>query len=131
MSLDNGQGDVELKNIALLTPVCEKVTAVKHCNGRDIWVITHAWNSDAYYAYLLSINGINPVPVISHSGIFLSGNISYSGGYLKASPNGRKLAAAHQFSGAELSDFDNTTGIVSHSFPMILPNLQMLQLLGQ
>ena len=40
---DNGLGDVlsDQKNIKLLDTVAEKLTAVKHINGNDFWIIVH------------------------------------------------------------------------------------------
>jgi len=122
MALDNGLGDVEVKNVPLQTPVCEKLTAVKHCNGKDIWVIVHGFNSDAYYSYLVSAAGVG-APVISHAGTFISSiNGEYAIGYLKASPDGKKLAAAHHHIGVDLLDFDNSTGIVSNGRSLFLPS---------
>ncbi len=121
ITLDNGKGDIELKNQQLVTPVCEKITAVKHCNGKDIWVIAHLWYSDAFYAYLVTSSGISSTPVISHSGRVLSGDIEYTVGYLKASPDGSKLAAAHNKVGLDLFNFDNVTGTVSNPQSLFLP----------
>lgn len=119
MNLDNGVGDIELKNQHLYTPVTEKITAVKHCNGRDIWVITHAFNSDHYLAYLITQAGI-AAPIISSSGRTISGNTNTALGYLKASPDGKKLAAAHYWFGLDLLDFDNATGVVSNRQSLFL-----------
>ena len=38
MNLQGGNGDVISKNNQLLTPACEKLTAVKHSNGTDVWL---------------------------------------------------------------------------------------------
>jgi hypothetical protein len=122
MNLDNGNGDINLKNVPLQSNVVEKITAVKHCNNRDVWVITHGSKSDIYYAFLVTPSGINTTPVISHTGAVLPGVVppstqdSSSLGYLKASPNGKRIAAAHWTVGADVSDFDNATGIVSNTF---------------
>jgi gliding motility-associated-like protein len=114
MNLDGGLGDVEAKNVQLATPVCEKLTAVKHCNGHDIWVIVHLWQSDAFYAYLITNSGINTSPVISHSGRVLSGNSEITIGCTKTSPDGSKLALANNYIGVDLFDFDNSTGVISN-----------------
>jgi hypothetical protein len=58
MNLNGGLGDVSVKNVPLLDSVTEKLTAVKHCNGIDYWVICHEWNTDAYYAYLVTALGV-------------------------------------------------------------------------
>lgn len=117
MNLASGLGDVETLNTPLLPRVCEKITAVKHCNKRDIWVITHGWNSNAYYAFLVTPSGIQP-PVASNTGRVVGTAIDRSVGYLKASPNGTKLAAAHQRLAIDLLDFNNKTGAVSN--PVVL-----------
>jgi gliding motility-associated-like protein len=120
MSLNGGLGQVTIKN-KLLTPppATEKLTAVRHCNGRDYWVITHSFNSNAFNAYLVSPLGIDTVPVISHTGLLhsnLGGEYRETAGYLKASPNGKKLASAITVNipSLEIFDFDNTTGRVSN-----------------
>jgi gliding motility-associated-like protein len=121
INMDNGRGDVEIKNRLLQTPVCEKVTAVKHCNGRDIWVITHGWNSDNFYAFLVTAAGVATTPIVSNSGRVVTGNIDATIGYLKASPDGKKLAAAHHLQGLDLLDFNNVTGIISNPVSLFLP----------
>lgn len=110
MDLDGGMGDIEIKNIQLVTPTIEKITSVNHCNGKDVWVITHRGGSDEYYAYLVTGTGIQP-PVISHSGRTAPfGSI----GYLKASPDGSRLAAAQWGIGLDLFDFNSVTGTITN-----------------
>lgn len=127
MSLASGNGDVELKNVPLVNNVVEKITAVKHCNNRDIWVLAHGSASDIYYAWLVTATGISAGPVISHSGSVLPGVVppspldSTSLGYMKASPNGRRIAAAHWTVNADISDFDNATGVVSNTISLFQP----------
>jgi hypothetical protein len=120
MSLASGNGSVTSKNVAVTTPVCEKVTAARHCNGTDVWVITHEWNSDRFFAYLLSSSGLASTPVTSTVGplIFMMGSQpNYAAvGCLKASPDFKHLAMATYFNflGFDLFDFDNATGVVSN-----------------
>jgi len=121
--LNNGLGDVmkEKKNVKLLDTVAEKLTAVRHSNGTDYWVIVHKYFSDAFYSFNLTSAGITG-SVVSHIGsIHPIGMIGVGGaiGQLKASPNGQKLAIvngnAAPGSIAEYFDFDKTTGIISNS----------------
>jgi hypothetical protein len=102
--------------------VTEKVTAVKHCNNRDIWVLAHGTLSNTYYAFLVTTAGIITTPVISNTGIVLPGTDSATLGYLKASPDGKRLAAANWTVNAEVSDFDNRTGVVSNTYDVLLPS---------
>ncbi|MEQ1676140.1 MAG: T9SS type B sorting domain-containing protein [Chitinophagaceae bacterium] len=127
MTLDNGKGDVELKNSPMISNVVEKVTAVRHCNNRDVWVVAHGSVSDIYYSFLVTPAGVTLVPVTSHAGVVLPGVVppssvdSSSLGYLKASPDGTKIAAAHWTVNVDVCDFDNATGVVSNGVSMYLP----------
>lgn len=112
MVLNGGLGDVvaATKNTQLFTPSAEKCAAVKHANWVDVWVIGHSFNSNTYYAYLVSCAGVGSA-VITNVGQ----NEGWPGwGCLQASPNGQKLASAVRANGFEVLDFDNATGIVSN-----------------
>jgi len=125
MTLNNGLGDVDAnnKNIPLTPPpTTEKLTAVRHANCVDYWLLTHPFNSNAFNAYLVTANGINPTPVVSNTGMVQT-NVNASNlesiGYLKASPNAKRLAAAIYYGKAvEVYDFDNATGIVSNAITL-------------
>ncbi len=116
LTLNGGLGDVVAvsKNTLLFTPSVEKVTAVKHANGIDVWVLSHGLNNNRYYAYLVTCKGVN-APITSDVG-------SVEGwpgwGYLVASPNGQRLASAMRSVGFEVLDFNHATGVVSN--PILL-----------
>ncbi|MCD4744997.1 MAG: hypothetical protein K8R58_01720, partial [Bacteroidales bacterium] len=123
LNLNNGLGDIISKNNLLFTPTTEKVTAVLHNNAKDFWVIGHKWNSNSFYAYLVSESGINLNPVISNVGMNHSGYIRNAIGYMKASPNGDKLALAIESEKVvEIFDFDNSTGQLSNTISFSTPN---------
>lgn len=120
MTLDGGLGDItSTKNVRLLTPTCEKLTAVRACNGLDIWVVVHQWNTNAFYAYLITPTGIS-APVISNTGIVHqdvgSGVKHETTGYMKFSPDAKKLALVcyYDLNTMQFFDFDNNTGIISN-----------------
>ncbi len=116
MSLNGDLGDiiVNRKNILLVTPVCEKVTAVGHGTDNATWVITHLWNSNSFYAYLVHELGVSN-PVISNVGDTIGDLMVNSKGYLKVSPDGTKLVMANNTLQTILMfDFDNSTGQVSN-----------------
>lgn len=128
LSLDGGLGAVtSTKNVLLYTPTCEKLTAVKHANGVGFWIITHGWNNNNYYSYLLDTSGVNAIPVISSIGLLVPrpfvGTIEDATGVMKISPDGSKLIACHAGSGSgtvELFDYNTSTGIVSNG--LVLSN---------
>ena len=59
MKLDTGLGDIISKNNLLFTPATEKVTAIKHSNGVDFWVVAHDVASDTFLVYKVDKNGLN------------------------------------------------------------------------
>ncbi|WP_377130623.1 YncE family protein [Rufibacter roseus] len=117
MSKNGGLGEVISKNNLVFAPVTEKLTAVRHRNGRDFWIVTHRWNSTLFYAYLLSPSGITFSPVESNVGSMHTGDNGGTIGYLKASVAGNKLAMATwaPVNKLELFDFNNATGQVTNA----------------
>ncbi len=124
MSKNNGLGAVIEKNIELTdSKVCEKITAVKHENGVDYWVIFHLWNSDIFSAFLLTKDGIGTKKVNTPIGTVYKYDEQHGGqdgaaaaiGYMKVSPEGNKLAAvSYTTNTVELFDFNNNTGRISN-----------------
>jgi gliding motility-associated-like protein len=116
----NGLGDAAsaVLNKELLTPVCQKITAVANRENTGFWVIAHKWESNEFYAYLVTNAGISS-PVISAVGSTHSAHTKLARnnfvGYMKCSPDGSKLALAITYDKKiELFDFNNSTGLVSN-----------------
>jgi gliding motility-associated-like protein len=122
MSLNGGLGDVTVKNIQLITPVTEKLTAVRHGNGIDAWVVVHGWNNANFYSFEITSAGINITPVTSNVGVIHGTNFTQAHGYLKASNNAQKIACAIRgLNLAELFDFNNANGQISNPVQLPLP----------
>ncbi|MAN27216.1 MULTISPECIES: T9SS type B sorting domain-containing protein [Mesonia] len=145
MTLDNGLGNVipSEKNVHLITydpsdseeikyKCSEKITAVKGSDCNSIWVLTHF--IDKFYAFQIDNAGVNLAPVISQTGPIIPVSSYRRGaiGYMKISPNGKKLIIAHncksynpassfdpQDGGVYLYDFDDSTGQVSNNLPLV------------
>ncbi len=109
MRKDNGLGDITIKNVKLLDYTAEKLTAVKHDNGKDIWVITHFVNSSKFAAYLVTDKGVS-APVISDIGFYIPKEGPGTMGCLKASPNGKYIVSALLGATCQLFKFDNASG---------------------
>jgi gliding motility-associated-like protein len=140
MSLAAGQGSVTTKNTVLYsTPtgvlgVGSKVTATRHCNGNDIWILTREsiWTNGTatgvynpnFRAFLLTSAGIGNTAITSPASSYtVWDNTNYDyWGNLKISPNGKKVGVAnyssHNNSMFEVYDFDNSTGVVSNSLAL-------------
>ncbi len=111
---DNGKPEVIAKNILLSNNSYGAVTAIKHGNGKDWWLICFKdsvlVNNDCkFYAFLINSNGINS-PVISHINI----QIFYGPPYLSASQNGNKISLCGANSELYLFDFDRCSGQTSN-----------------
>lgn len=120
VNAQGGQGEVLNQRNRLAAPVTEKLTAVRHINGQDTWVLVHGWQTNQFMAFLVTAAGVTASPVLSsigsvHQGGFNSPRNDYNGlGYMRFSPDGRRLGVARYTSGVELFDFDRLTGQVSN-----------------
>lgn len=117
LNLNSGSGDITSnKNVTLFTPCSEKITAVHHANGIDFWVIAHGWNNNEFLVFRVTEEGVSGNPVKVAQGSDHGGNINNSHGYMKVSPNGKKIAIAKWYldSFVEVFDFDSRTGNISN-----------------
>ena len=113
MTLNGGLGDVTSnKNILLYAPSSERITAVKHCNGTDIWVITQPSNQNGIKSFLVSSAGVNTTAVVSGTAIVTSSVQAYVG-QLKASSDGKKIGLLKFNNSINVYNFDNYTGTVT------------------
>lgn len=120
MNLSASFGAVTTKNILLHTPSCEKLTAVRHCNNRDVWIVSHDWNSNIFRSWLVTPFGVNATAVTSSFGYTPISPTQQGYGQMKANSRGDMIACAYyglssQTSGnrVELYDFNNSTGQVT------------------
>jgi hypothetical protein len=131
MSLNSGAGDIIAgnRNLYLWGPpatnkLTEKLTAVRHPNGNDYWVVAHEWSTNNFLSFAVTCNGVGPVPVVSPVGTVHFSGSSFPNeviGAMKVSPDRTRLALVAQgvLNMIEVFNFDATTGIVSN--PITLP----------
>ncbi len=123
MALDGGLGDVASKfNVMLTTPHCEFLTAVRHGNGSDYWLIGHEFNSSTFFTYAITPSGISSVPTFQsvgptvatpQSGPPNSSNLDAVGA-MRSSPDGTHLAYTTSYNGITcVFDFDPWTGSIT------------------
>ena len=116
MCLNDGLGDIisGSKSIILADQTAEKITAIPHSNGSDIWIISHKLNSRDFLAYLLTPSGVSINPVISTVGSFYNSQAHI--GPVRASHNGSKIVSSATFYNiVEMFDFDAATGVLSNA----------------
>lgn len=97
MTLHGGLGDVSVKNVPLHPHLTEKLTATRHANGHDVWVVMHGYGTNEYYAYLVTCSGISG-PVVSAVGGAIGSNDGpvdgvVADGWMQFDPQGGRLAA--------------------------------------
>ena len=114
ITLNGGLGGIVSKNNRLLSRASEKLTAVRHCNNKDFWVISHELNNNSFRAFQVTKNGLSAASVESKIGIVHSGGANAIG-YMKASSTGNKIAVCSWgLKTIELFNFDNSTGSLSN-----------------
>ncbi|MBK9422819.1 MAG: T9SS type A sorting domain-containing protein [Bacteroidetes bacterium] len=117
MKGDNGLGAVIQKNIPLLGNIrmVDCLTAIKHGNGRDWWVIGRestfhlGTSNNTWYVYLISPSGISNFAIQNIGS--LNGTNS---GRLSFSSASNKLCFVSLPGLLELYDFDRCSGIISN-----------------
>ena len=113
----NGEVDSLEHNAILPTKSVGKITAVRHANRHDYWVVTPHHGTDEIHSYLVTNNGVNKSPVISSSGFILK-TLNYDSllGYMKISPDGKKLCFVNYKDSGIIADFDPVTGKISNAW---------------
>lgn len=123
MDAEDGYGDVIVKNVQLYTPTTEKLTAVHHANGEDIWVITHKWESDEFYVYRVTRDGLDETPVINKAGSVHEFGVSNANaiGQMKVSSHGKMIGLViRNLHKIETFDFNLITGLITFQDSLII-----------
>lgn len=126
MSLNAGLGAVVSKNQIVINDTINvgKITACRHANGRDWWVVVHRVNTNTYYKLLVFPNFILG-PYAQNIGAIRT----MDDGQAKFSPDGKTYAYYHYASGGlDILDFDRCTGMFSNprndaSIPTVYGNV--------
>jgi gliding motility-associated-like protein len=126
MTLNGGLGDVisTQKNINISPNhrIQEKVCAILHCNGKDVWVLAHEYGSNRFLIYSVT-ETTGPTLVTTQTiGETWAGNTNASIGIMKASPDGKKIGdTGNSNNKGQVLDFNNQTGVLSN--PITLTNI--------
>jgi len=121
MNMDNGNGAVTVKNMPLHAPSSERLTAARHANGIDVWIITNDSYSNVFRVWLLTCTGLQPNEVVSTTGTILDQHTQINTGAMKVSADGKQLCQTHfpdpgqtTENFFQIFDFDNSTGTISN-----------------
>ena len=114
MTGNNGRGRVTVKNKAIFKTtkiVSGYLTACKHANGRDWWLIQMEQDTNIYFKILLTADTIMVVDSVSMGPVF----VANSGvGQSKFTPDGTKWITNGAEDQCLIYDFDRETGELSN-----------------
>ena len=110
-TMNGGLGAVVSKNliIAAADSYSYKLTAVRHANGRDWWLLLHFKNQNIFEKFLMTPGGLNG-PTFDTTGILFSSLNFFRLGEIAPSPDGTLLALANYNNNIELYSFNRCTG---------------------
>jgi gliding motility-associated-like protein len=129
MRLENGKGAVTTRKRFLYDINSTQMTAVRHANGRDFWLLAAQTDEDflnveknnCLLVFLVSPAGVNPQPIVNRvDGLVFSISLFR----MRASPDNRKLIVGgfpavpdpgNDVGEGFLLDFDNATGKVTRT----------------
>ncbi|HRP01552.1 MAG TPA: hypothetical protein PLE30_02780 [Candidatus Kapabacteria bacterium] len=118
---DNNNIRIDSLNVRLLEKSTEKISATKHKDYINYWVVSRAWGNDKFYIYLVNSNGIALVNSQS-IGQTTQGNWRESIGYMKFSADSKYLAFVNEGRDYfELFKFDNNLGVFSEALVVPTP----------
>lgn len=110
MNGDNGNGEVIVKNQPFLTDtLATQMSACKHANGRDWWIIIPEGYTSGYYIYLLAPNGLQFVTKQT-----IGVRWFLWGGQATFSRDGSLYAMYDSRNDLEVFDFDRCSGTFSN-----------------
>ena len=116
MDANNGEGELIVRQESFLqdTLTQGKITACKHANGRDWWLIMFKYDSNEYYKVLFTSNGVASIE-LSQTELPVFAGL----GQAVFSPDGTKYAQISGISQSaggymDIFDFDRCTGELSN-----------------
>ncbi|MCX6244318.1 MAG: hypothetical protein NTU98_06380 [Bacteroidetes bacterium] len=110
MNLDGGLGGIIPGNKNIFVPGTDSVdyamTGTRHKNNKDAWLVLRNQYPQAYYSYLISSSGFNPIPVTSPSCVIHQmNNLNPGTVTTKISQDGKRLVSVYHTYDDTVSEF--------------------------
>ncbi len=128
---DNGKGEVIEKNKVILkdTLANDQITAVRHANNKDWWIVVRQGRKEYWDPLIDSTNVLYKILVTKDSNIIFKQNIGDSipmqlGGNSKFTNDGKKYINYVPDRGLYIYDFDRNTGLFSNPQKINVPYLE-------
>ena len=126
MDLDGGLGEVVQKNVIIINDTLNIgcLTACKHANGRDWWIICHKGVGSGIYTLLVTPGGISG-PYLQNAGSYIGPNDwTWQSCF---SPDGKKYASFISTDTLDVFDFDRCSGILSNALSICINDSQYIR----
>jgi hypothetical protein len=126
MNFNNGSGKVITKNQEVFkdTLLPGELSAVKHANGKDWWIINMHYEGQKYYATLFTENGIDTTLIDTIGPYHEPGTNGWSNSVF--SPDGKHYARYDRSTQLVLYDFDRTSGRFKDFEQIFIDSIQNL-----
>jgi gliding motility-associated-like protein len=116
MTLNNGLGDVAVKNEPLYGNAGEKMAYTYQKEGNGYWLVVHVTNrTNLFVAFAVTANGISTTPIKTEIGRFINDG---DHGIMRISRDGKYVAFAgydDNFNGyIQIADFNGCDGTISN-----------------
>jgi hypothetical protein len=103
------------KNVRIIKkPLTTSVSACKHANGKDWWILSHGLGNNKFYRILIANNGIQQIDSQSIGPVFPWVSIAGTSSLI-FNRQGSKLAAICREGKLNFYDFDRCTGLLSNN----------------
>ena len=111
MQQNAGQGKVTAKDVPVVTGSLSYggLTAVKHANGRDWWVVVPDFSSNVFHVCRLTHAGITDT--LTQTIGIMPNVMGEGGGQVVFSPDGSRLYRTNPYNPVMVYDFDRASGI--------------------
>jgi uncharacterized protein (TIGR02145 family) len=133
MRLNNTLGDIEAGHKNIPVPYGNKafsgLTATRHKNNRDVWVIVRLQDADSnlFASYRITSAGLDTIPILSVSRVHYvsTTTLSVPPMFIKITPDGNYLVSIHDVGTnfptdtVEFCHLNNTSGEISSLFTFI------------
>lgn len=112
MNINGGVGRVVSKNVPIMEDslAAGMMTAVKHANGKDWWILTPRNRENQIYTFLFTKDGIVDT-TLQNIGFNLDKDGSCQ---ITFTPDGSKFITCNPYTGLGIFDFDRSNGLLSN-----------------
>lgn len=118
MTANSGDGLVREKNqVVLADTFIDNLTAVRHGNGRDWWLVQPRRGTDTLFLFLFQPDGVRG-PFVQETGLRLI-NFLYTAGQAVFSPDGTRYILLN--AGVDVLSFDRCRGVFTCPLRLRLP----------